>query len=105
MEVAMYKQYLFARVGYRFSHRDLRELFRIVQNASDDTYQKTNWNSMTFGVGINAPVSTTEVRIDAALVLHTEGLPPTPAFSAIVAMCCSVGNCKNHALHSNVMGP
>jgi len=84
MEVALFKQYLFARLGYRFSHRDLRELFRIMQNSAGDTYQKTNWSSLTIGAGIDAPVSTTDIKIDVALVLHTEGLPPTPAFSAIV---------------------
>ncbi|MBD3391469.1 MAG: PorV/PorQ family protein [Chitinivibrionales bacterium] len=84
LEVALYKQYLFARMGYRFSHRDLREAFHILRSESDDTYQKTNWTSLTLGVGVDAPVSTTDVRVDAALILHTEGLPPTPAFSAVV---------------------
>ncbi len=84
LEVALYKRYLFARLGFRFSHRDLREVFRILRSVSDDTYQKTNWASLVLGVGVDAPVSTTDVKIDAALVLHTEGLPPTPAVSAVV---------------------
>jgi hypothetical protein len=84
LEMALYKQYLFARLGYRFSHRDLRELFRIIKNESNDSYQKTTWSSLTIGLGIYALVAATEVKIDAALVLHTEGLPPTPALSAII---------------------
>ena len=84
LEVALYKRYLFARIGYRFSQRDLKEAFRIIRSESDDTYQKTNWTSLTLGVGVAAPVAHTDIQIDAALVLHTEGLPPTPVVSAIV---------------------
>jgi hypothetical protein len=85
LEIALYKQYLFVRTGYRFSNRDLREVFKIIRSESDDSYQKTNWNSVSIGVGLFAPISGTDVKIDFALPFHTEGLPPAPALSAIIS--------------------
>jgi hypothetical protein len=68
-ELAIYKKYFLIRAGYAFSEPDLEAQLKVLKGENNDSYQKSNWAGLSFGVGLNTTVGMTDVGIDAALQL------------------------------------
>jgi hypothetical protein len=68
-ELAIYKKYFLVRAGYSFSEPDLEAQLKVLKGESNDSYQKSNWAGLSFGVGFNTTIGVTDVGIDAAVQL------------------------------------
>lgn len=69
LEAYLFKEYLAVRVGLPFSSEDLK-------NLGDEDFEKTNNNSVAFGIGVNPPIRGIKTRFNFALQLKTQGAPP-----------------------------
>lgn len=77
LELSVYRQNIFLRAGYDFSHNDLKNFIRMVKNsATDDTYQKANWSLLSMGTGIKTKVENIDFNLDLALKLRVDLLRP-----------------------------
>ncbi|MFW5775197.1 MAG: PorV/PorQ family protein [Chitinivibrionales bacterium] len=86
-EAELFDRVLMLRAGYMFSQRDLVELFRFLGNTNDEGgYQKTNWNTVSVGFGINTEVGEADMRVDAALNFRTDHTPPSYALTVQVGI-------------------
>lgn len=71
VEVSVLKELLQFRGGFAFSERDLRHVLDVLGGEDDGDYQKSQWNTLCLGVGLNTPVKTVDLSIDAAVEFHT----------------------------------
>jgi hypothetical protein len=70
VEVAILRDLLFARLGYAFSNRDVSAALDVLAGESNEGYEKTEWNSVTFGLGLSVPIREVRLECDAAVELH-----------------------------------
>lgn len=84
IELEVYPQTLFVRLGYPFSHRDLQEKAKTLTGSEDKNYQKSNWSSLALGVGLHTKIGKTDLKSDFGLQFRESWLPPSPVLSAQV---------------------
>ncbi|MBD3347454.1 MAG: PorV/PorQ family protein [Chitinivibrionales bacterium] len=84
-EIDVYKESFFIRGGFRFSSRDIEEKIREFVGKSEEEYLKTNWSAVNLGIGVNAPISSVDVAVDAAFQVRTHGLSPGFSLSSILS--------------------
>jgi hypothetical protein len=84
LEFEVYPNVLFARFGFMFSQRDLVEQFRKFSGNQDENYIKSNWATLSTGVGITTTVHNFPLQIDLGLQFRTSIPYPSPVLSAIV---------------------
>ncbi len=83
-EAELFDKALMIRAGYAFSHRDLVWLFG--GDRDEDSYQKTNWKTVSAGIGLVTELADAEMVLDAALDFRTDGLPPSYALTVQVGL-------------------
>lgn len=74
-EVAILKDLLFVRAGFAFTDRDLGYFFDNLSGEAPDNYDKTQWDLLCLGLGVDTDIATVNVAGDAAVVLNTTGEP------------------------------
>jgi hypothetical protein len=85
LELNFYKQMLFLRAGYTFSHSDLKEVISLFQSGSiNKEYQKTNWSLFAAGFGVKTKVREIDAMIDCALNFRVDRLNPNFILSVIL---------------------
>lgn len=85
LELNFYKQMLFLRAGYTFSHSDLKEVISLFQSGSiNKDYQKTNWSLFATGFGVKTKVREVDAMIDCALNFRVDRLNPNFILSVIL---------------------
>jgi hypothetical protein len=82
VEVDVFREILFARIGYALTSQDIQVRLRMLRDGPSDTEVKNDWYSVGFGVGVRAPVKTTNLGIDVAYQFRTLGMSPAFALSA-----------------------
>ncbi|MBD3321552.1 MAG: PorV/PorQ family protein [Chitinivibrionales bacterium] len=84
-ELDIYKEYFSIRGGFNASSRDIEEKAGELVGSVDEEYMKTNWLTISLGIGVNAPISLFDVAIDAAFQARNNGLTPGFSLSGILS--------------------
>lgn len=84
LEIEIYPDVLYGRLGFAFSQMDLSEQLRKFSGDQDDGYTKSNWTTLATGVGLVTGLKGAKVFIDFGLQFRIEWLPPSPVLSAVV---------------------
>ncbi|MBN1578619.1 MAG: hypothetical protein JW913_18795 [Chitinispirillaceae bacterium] len=84
LEIEIYPDVFFARLGFMFSQGDLTEQFHKFTGDQDENYVKSNWTTLTTGIGLHTTLNAVSLWVDFGLPFRTSWLPPSPVLSAIV---------------------
>ncbi|MFP4416631.1 MAG: PorV/PorQ family protein [Chitinispirillaceae bacterium] len=86
-ELELFDRVLMIRAGYAFSHRDLVEVFEFIRGETEKgEYQKTNWNTVSIGIGFDTQVGEADMNVDAALNFRSDRQPPSYAVTVQVGI-------------------
>ncbi len=84
IEIEVFPDVLFARLGFNFSQNDLMEQFRKFTGDDDKNYIKSNWATLSTGVGIVTTAYNYPLHIDLGLQFYTKIPHPSPILSALI---------------------
>ncbi|MBN1307691.1 MAG: hypothetical protein JXA18_07235 [Chitinispirillaceae bacterium] len=84
LEIAIYPDVFFARLGFMFSQGDLTEQFHKFTGDQDENYVKSNWATLATGIGLHTDLNAVFLRVDFGLQFRASWLPPSPVLSAII---------------------
>ena len=84
IEISLYPDVLFLRFGYMFSTYDFKEKMKSFIGDDDPDYIKTNWNTLSAGVGIQTKIDNVFVDVNFGMQFHIVWFSPSPMLSAVV---------------------
>jgi hypothetical protein len=84
IEITLYPKVLFIRFGYMFSTIDFREVLKNFIGDEDPNYIKSNWNTLSTGIGVHTHIQKVFVKIDFALQFRSDWIYTSPVISAVV---------------------
>jgi hypothetical protein len=84
-ELDVYKDVFTIRAGYSASRTDAQKAMSVLAGESDDTYAKSEWSSIRFGIGVNTGLGPVGVRVDAAYQVRVDDIQPTFVLSSLVS--------------------
>jgi hypothetical protein len=84
LELEIYPDVLYGRIGFLFSQRDLSEQLHKFTGTQEEGYTKSNWTTLTTGIGLNTKIRDVAFHVDFALPFRIDWLPPSPILSVVV---------------------
>jgi hypothetical protein len=71
LEIAALKDILFLRGGWSFSEQDISAAIDVMAGEDQSDYEKSSWNSLCLGLGVNTKIGVLDVGLDAAVQIQT----------------------------------
>lgn len=71
LEIAALKDLLFLRGGWSFSEQDIGAAVDAMKGQDQGDYEKSSWNSLCLGLGLNTKIGVLDVGLDAAVQIQT----------------------------------
>ena len=84
LEYTVLANTLVVRAGYTFSSMDFQKLLEVFRGERDESYLKTNVNTLSMGFGVATAVDGVDIKLDAAVQFYTGVLSPSLIVSLLV---------------------
>ncbi|MCX7727391.1 MAG: hypothetical protein N2053_11160, partial [Chitinispirillaceae bacterium] len=83
IELEIYENLLYGRAGYLLSQHDLKEFLAIFTGNREEDYVKSNWTTLTAGLGLNLPIKSFLLTLDFAIQFRAYSVPPSIMISTM----------------------